>query len=117
MIDRFKLHLRPPHLAAEQGFNIEDVPALPPNKTVVDIFSDLLRYLYQCTKEHIRQQLGNDMWESLRSNIDFVLSHPDGWEGKKCAKQLLLRDWWLTSQKSLSGLASSQKARLVFIFA
>ena len=83
MIDRFKLHLRPPHLAAEQGFNIEDVPALPPNKTVVDIFSDLLRYLYQCTKEHIRQQLGNDMWESLRSNIDFVLSHPNGWEGKQ----------------------------------
>jgi hypothetical protein len=83
MIYRFKLHLRPPHLAAEQGFDIKDVPALPPNKTVIDIFSDLLRYLYQCTKEHIRQQLGNDMWESLRSNIDFVLGHPNGWEGKQ----------------------------------
>jgi hypothetical protein len=80
---RFKLHLRPPHLAAEQGFDIDDVPALPQNKTAIDIFSDLLRYLYQCAEEHIRQQQGNDMWESFHDNIDFVLSHPNGWEGKQ----------------------------------
>ncbi len=80
---RFKLHLRPPHLAAEQGFNIKDIPALPPNKTVIDIFSDLLRYLYQSTKEHIRQRLGSNMWESFHNNIDFVLGHPNGWEGKQ----------------------------------
>ncbi|KAF8625644.1 hypothetical protein AX15_005275 [Amanita polypyramis BW_CC] len=79
----FKLHLRPSHLAAEQGFDVRDIPPLPPNKTVIDIFADLLEYLYQSTKEYIRQRQGNDIWESISTNVEFILSHPNGWEGKQ----------------------------------
>ncbi|KAF8333721.1 hypothetical protein F5887DRAFT_893234 [Amanita rubescens] len=79
----FKLHLRPPHLVAEQGFDIKDIPPLPPNKTVIDIFSDLLKYLYRSTRHYIRDRQGKDMLESIGTNIEFVLSHPNGWEGKQ----------------------------------
>lgn len=80
---RFKLHLRPPHLVAEQGFNVKDIPPLPPNKTVIDIFGDLLGYLYESTKKYIRERQGDAIFNSVGANIDFVLSHPNGWEGKQ----------------------------------
>ena len=83
IVARFKLHLRPSHLAAEQGFDVKAIPPLPPNKTVIDIFGDLLRYLYQSTKQYIRERQGNDIWGSVGANIEFVLSHPNGWEGKQ----------------------------------
>ncbi|KAF8333713.1 hypothetical protein F5887DRAFT_1259717 [Amanita rubescens] len=79
----FKLHLRPAHLVAEQGFNDEQIPRLPGNKTAIDIFSDLLRYMYESTTQYIRQRQGRDMLASVGNNIEFVLSHPNGWEGKQ----------------------------------
>jgi len=79
----FKLHLRPPHLITEQGFNVKDIPPLPRNKTVIDIFSDLLTYMYKSTKRYIRERQGDDIWESVGTNIEFILSHPNGWEGKQ----------------------------------
>ena len=27
--------------------------------------------------------MGKELWESLGSNIDLVLSHPNGWEGRE----------------------------------
>ncbi|KAF8632110.1 hypothetical protein AX15_002041 [Amanita polypyramis BW_CC] len=79
----FKLHLRPAHLAAEQKFDVKAIPPLPPKKTVTNIFADLLRYLYQSTKQYIRERQGNDMWKSVCENIEFVLGHPNGWEGEQ----------------------------------
>jgi len=79
----FKLHLRPPHLAAEQGFKATDLPALPRDKSVIDIFVDLLRYMYKSTTQYIRERQGDIMLESVGSNIDFILSHPNGWEGQQ----------------------------------
>ena len=81
--NRFKLHLRPPHLIAEQGFNVKDIPPLPQNKTVIGIFSDLLAYMYKSTKQYIRERQGDDIWTSVGSNVEFILSHPNGWEGKQ----------------------------------
>ena len=80
---RFKLHLRPAHLVAEQGFSVNDIPPLPPNKTVIDIFGDLLKYLYESTKKYIQERQGNAILTSVGSNIHFVLGHPNGWEGKQ----------------------------------
>ena len=80
---RFKLHLRPAHLVVEQSFNVKDIPPLPPNKTVIDVFGDLLGYLYKSTKQYIQERQGNAILESVGANIDFILSHPNGWEGKQ----------------------------------
>ncbi|KAF8632112.1 hypothetical protein AX15_002043 [Amanita polypyramis BW_CC] len=79
----FKLHLRPAYLVAEQGFDTGTIRPLPPNKTVIDVFADLLRYLYKSTKQYIRDRQGNEIWECVGENIEFILSHPNGWEGKQ----------------------------------
>ncbi|KAM6497431.1 hypothetical protein JOM56_007904 [Amanita muscaria] len=78
-VEWFKLHLRLPHLAASQEFEIQ---SLPKNKTPVQAFGDLLRYLFQSTKKYITDsELCS--WDSVERNIDFILSHPNGWEGKQ----------------------------------
>ena len=80
---RFKLHLRS---KVGAGKNIaEQIPPLPLNKTVVEVFADFLKYLLQCARSYIEdtQANGKDLWDTVKDDIDFVLSHPNGWEGKE----------------------------------
>jgi hypothetical protein len=78
---RFKLHLRS-KVGAGRGVGSE-LPSLPLNKTVVEVFGDFLRYLLECASSYIQDTHANgpDLWNSVKSHIDFVLSHPNGWEG------------------------------------
>ncbi|KAJ3971068.1 hypothetical protein EV361DRAFT_243889 [Lentinula raphanica] len=71
----FKLHLRPASMPMDFEF-----PPLPDNKTALMVFSDFLRYLYECTKSCIRKMIGDLVCTSVQHNIDFILSHPNGWE-------------------------------------
>jgi hypothetical protein len=50
---------------------------------VVEVFGDFLRYLLECASKYIQDTHvnGPDLWNSVKSHIDFVLSHPNGWEG------------------------------------
>ena len=59
------------------------LPPLPPNKTVVQVFGDYLRYLYECARLYIQEThaSGPELWRSLESHAEFVLTHPNGWEG------------------------------------
>lgn len=86
---RFKLHLRDANNDSQSSsfdFN-SDIPALPPNRTVIDIFADFLRYLHSCTREYIKESHpnGEEIWDNanITNDIDYVLSHPNGWEGKE----------------------------------
>ncbi|KAF8181796.1 hypothetical protein BJ912DRAFT_1145353 [Pholiota molesta] len=79
----FKLHLRStviPGAGREVG---DGIPPLPLNKTVVEVFADFLAYLFECASSYIQEAHANgvDLWASLKGQIDFVLSHPNGWEG------------------------------------
>ena len=78
---RFKLHLRS-EFGAGRSVGFELAP-LPLNKTVVEVFADFLRYLLKCASSYIQDNHANgaDLWDSVKSHIDFVLSHPNGWEG------------------------------------
>jgi len=78
---RFKLHLRSQYGDGRRIAN--EIPPLPLNKTVVEVFADFLKYMLFSTKEYIRttHANGRELWESLEAEIDFVLSHPNGWEG------------------------------------
>ena len=60
-----------------------EVPPLPLNKTVIEVFGDFIRYMMDCTAAYIRNTHPNSaqLWDSLKDNIVFVLSHPNGWEG------------------------------------
>ena len=50
---------------------------------MVEVFADFLRYLLECASSYIKDTHANgpDLWNSVKSHIDFVLSHPNGWEG------------------------------------
>jgi hypothetical protein len=70
-----------------------DLPPLPPNKTALRVFADFLKYLYECTIKYIQElgplyASGSEFWSSVQDNIEFVLSHPNGWEG---SQQTLMR--------------------------
>lgn len=80
---RFKLHLHPPRLAADQGLDLNTLRPLPRGKTVVDIFGDILGFLFRHTVQYIQERQSVELWESVQDNIDFILSHPNGWEGKQ----------------------------------
>ncbi|PBK65408.1 hypothetical protein ARMSODRAFT_940355 [Armillaria solidipes] len=84
----FKLHLRPT-VKSEPDTVIQDsVPPLPPGKDIVSVFSDFFRYLFDCGKKFILEshQTGTTFWESIENQIEFVLSHPNGWEGEQQGK-------------------------------
>jgi hypothetical protein len=77
---RFKLHLRS---RVGAGKNLTDkIPPLPLNKTVVEVFADFLAYLLECASSFIQETHANgaDLWVSVRDEMHFVLSHPNGWE-------------------------------------
>ena len=65
-----------------------DLMPLPLGKTAVEVFGDFLAYLFDCAKRFITETHPNgaSLWTSLESRIDFVLSHPNGWEGSQQGK-------------------------------
>jgi hypothetical protein len=89
---RFKLHLRPTNAIdpAEEAL-FGQLPPLPLNKTVTEVLADFYRYLFECAASYIRSSHANgpSLWSSVKHDIDFVLSHPNGWGGKE---QAALRD-------------------------
>ncbi|KAH7883409.1 hypothetical protein F5I97DRAFT_1939180 [Phlebopus sp. FC_14] len=88
-LEWWKLHLRPKNLPSYH-ISDHDIPPLPPSKTAVQVLADFMEYLFQCAKTYIEEThaSGRDMWLSFENNIDFVLSHPNGWEGPQ---QTLIR--------------------------
>ena len=56
---------------------------LPKGKTIIDVFADFMRYLFESTKALFKatEPNGEIRWNSVSSNIELVLTHPNGWEG------------------------------------
>lgn len=89
-LHRFKLHLRPAHFKSLE-LSSDDLRPLPPGKTILQVFGDFLKYLFGCAKKSISEAYeadkhGNLVWDSVKDGIDFVLGHPNGWEGLQQAK-------------------------------
>jgi hypothetical protein len=74
---RFKLHLRP-------TVDGPEIPPLPHRETATSVLADFLRYLFECAKTFIEETHANGraLWLSLQHNVQFVMAHPNGWEGK-----------------------------------
>ena len=53
---------------------------LPRGKTIVDVFADYMRYLFDSTEVLFKSPEPNIMWDSI-SGIELVLTHPNGWGG------------------------------------
>jgi len=68
----------------------EKIPPLPAGKTVVEVFADFLQYLYAQSRKFIEETHAfGHMWEKFEERIEFVLTHPNGWEG---GQQGLMRE-------------------------
>ncbi|KAF5372764.1 hypothetical protein D9615_010105 [Tricholomella constricta] len=82
----FKLRLRPRTM--QLNMNGMRLGPLPRRKTAVHVFGDFLAYLYRCTRNFITDTHGNGaaLWNAVEHNIQFVLSHPNGWEGAQQTK-------------------------------
>ncbi|KAF9526168.1 hypothetical protein CPB83DRAFT_795114 [Crepidotus variabilis] len=93
----FKLHLRSKF--GDDKNLTEAIPPLPPNKTVVEVIADFLAYLLECTATYIQDTHPNGrvLWDAFLAatmtptnasnhGMFFVLSHPNGWEGKEQAQ-------------------------------
>lgn len=77
---RWKLHLRPKGLASSQ-ISDNDLPQLPRNKSAVEVLGDFMGYLFSCARTYLQDTHSPELWRSVEDNIDFVLTHPNGWEG------------------------------------
>lgn len=82
----FKLRLRPKTMKLKM--NGMRLSPLPRHKTSVDVFGDFLAYLFRCTKSFIidTHANGQTLWHHVEKSIEFVLSHPNGWEGAQQTK-------------------------------
>ncbi|THV07788.1 hypothetical protein K435DRAFT_169479 [Dendrothele bispora CBS 962.96] len=84
----FKLHVKlPPNPPSIADCNKYVLGELPPTKTVVDVFADFLQYLFSCATTFIQESTpgGLAFWASIEDDIEFVLTHPNGWEGAEQA--------------------------------
>jgi len=56
---------------------------LPKGKTIVDVFADFMRYLFDSTKELFKaaEPGGELRWDSVSDHIELVLTHPNEWRG------------------------------------
>ena len=61
---------------------------LPKSKAAIEVFGDFLKYLFRCTRSFIVDSHadGAAVWKSVENDIQFVLSHPNGWEGAQQSK-------------------------------
>ncbi|TFK63668.1 hypothetical protein BDN72DRAFT_803057 [Pluteus cervinus] len=83
-VEWFKLHLRPTTLGVDEvsRFTLQ-MPPLPAGKTIVEVFADFFRFLYESSRAYIESNYstGRSIWSSIQSDTIFVISHPNGWEG------------------------------------
>jgi hypothetical protein len=64
------------------------LPPLPKGKSAVQVFGDYLGYLFRCAKNFIidTHAGGASLWRAVEEDLQFVLSHPNGWEGAQQTK-------------------------------
>lgn len=82
----FKLRLRPKSMKLDM--NGMKLSHLPKSKSAIEVFGDFLKYLFRCTRSFIIDSHagGAAVWKSVENDIQFVLSHPNGWEGAQQSK-------------------------------
>ena len=63
-------------------------PPLPRGKNATDVFGDFLGYLFRCSRNFIidTHANGRALWKAVERDLQFVLSHPNGWEGAQQTK-------------------------------
>lgn len=64
----------------------------------MQVFADFLGYLFACAHKYISDShpaTGVSLWDSLKDEIEIVLTHPNGWEGPQ---QAMMREAAIMAQ-------------------
>jgi len=98
--------------AKSAAYVTDKILPLPKGKTAIDVFADFLHYLYKGAQKYIEETHANgvSLWENLRPTNEFILTHPNGWEG---AQQGMMRRAAVTAGLIPDGAAG--QARLSFV--
>ncbi|TFK19357.1 hypothetical protein FA15DRAFT_648441 [Coprinopsis marcescibilis] len=74
----FKLHLQ---TKSQSSTELKwPVPPLPHGKNVFDIFADFYQYLLGCASSYIQETYDFKLWEEVKNDIHYALSHPNDWD-------------------------------------
>ncbi|KIM25132.1 hypothetical protein M408DRAFT_316623 [Serendipita vermifera MAFF 305830] len=87
----FKLHLHPPSMAISDspppyedpnGASGFEVPPLPEDVLIHQVYSDFLHYLMKNTRISFEQSIPNGpaVWRRLKSTMILILTTPNGWD-------------------------------------
>jgi len=93
---------------------------LPEGKSIQDLFADFLRYLFDSVKAYIQESESNGekIWESLKNNIDLILPHPNGWEGREqdFLRKSVVQASIFTEEEALSRVSFVTESEATFNF-
>jgi hypothetical protein len=93
---------------------------LPKGGTLQDVFADFIRYLFDSAKAFIQESepMGKELWETIQSNIDLVLSHPNGWEGREqeFLRKSVVQASLFTEEEALSRVSFVTEGEATFNF-
>ncbi|KAG8802706.1 hypothetical protein FRC17_006362, partial [Serendipita sp. 399] len=76
---------------SESSLPLIEIPPLPPKISLIRVYSDLLKYLFDHTERFFVNNTpgGRNIWDRLRNKIAIVLATPNGWDTRQ---QLFMRD-------------------------
>ena len=69
---RWKLHLYP-------SPSVKDIPPLPSGKSIFDVLTDFIKYLFECCKSYIQECHPRLTWAIVEDSIEYILTYPSGW--------------------------------------
>ncbi|KAN0086237.1 hypothetical protein V8E55_007371 [Tylopilus felleus] len=68
------------HLCPRNSFPpVQDIPPLPFGKSILDVLTDFIRYLFKCCKSYIQECHSASTWSSVEDSIEYILTYPSGW--------------------------------------
>ena len=95
-------------------------PDLPKGTSLQDVFADFIRYLFDSAKAFIKESepMGNELWETIQSNIHLILSHPNGWEGREqeFLRKSVVKASVFTEEEALSRVSFVTEGEATFNF-
>ncbi|CUA74401.1 hypothetical protein RSOLAG22IIIB_11196 [Rhizoctonia solani] len=99
----FKAHLYPEGTFPQQTPGIS---ALPFGVSLRKVYSDFLGYLLKHTQSYFEDRIidGAQIWESYKSALELVMSHPNGWGARE---QAFLREVAVSAGYTTSDMAPS----------